>query len=156
LLPVDLYIFAGGSESVLHQGYVCHSCAYRDFAAAVTVDEDYPHRVALEFLQQCVDEFRKKYSTSSEVQTNLKDMNLSCPGVDALFKKYSDPVEADKIMKMQKDLDETKQILLKSIDQLMERGEKLEDLIARTEDLSLSTQTFLKQSKKMNRCCTIL
>lgn len=76
--------------------------------------------------------------------------------LDELVKKYSKPEEMDKLTKITSDITQTKVILLQSIDQLLKRGEKIEDLMARTEQLSYQSQIFLKQSKNLNRCCIIL
>jgi len=65
-------------------------------------------------------------------------------------------LEADKIMKIQKDLDATKDILVKSIDQLLERGEKLETLAQKSNDLSFQSKVFLEKSESLNSCCIIL
>jgi synaptobrevin family protein YKT6 len=54
------------------------------------------------------------------------------------------------------ELDETKDILVKSIDQLLERGEKLESLAEKSNDLSFHSKAFMKQAESMNSCCVIL
>ena len=48
------------------------------------------------------------------------------------MKKYQDPHQVDPMMKMEKDLDETKIILHKSIEAVLERDEKLHDLVAKS------------------------
>ncbi len=57
---------------------------------------------------------------------------------------------------MIQELDETKDILVKSIDQLLERGEKLESLAEKSNDLSFHSKAFMKQAESMNSCCVIL
>ena len=69
--------------------------------------------------------------------------------------KYQDPAAADKVTKIQKDLDETTQILHKTIDSVLERGVKLDNLVERSDDLSKQSKMFYKQAKKTNSCCVI-
>jgi synaptobrevin family protein YKT6 len=45
-------------------------------------------------------------------------------------------------MQIQKDLDETKIILHKTIESVLERGEKLEQLVDKSSDLSMASQIF--------------
>jgi synaptobrevin family protein YKT6 len=78
------------------------------------------------------------------------------PTIKNLLAQYSKPDQVDKLFKVQRDLDDTKEILLKSIDDLLERQEKLDDLITKTNDLSFQSKTLVKNSEKLNRCCTIL
>ncbi|RYR30441.1 hypothetical protein Ahy_B01g055213 [Arachis hypogaea] len=67
-----------------------------------------------------------------------------------------DPHEADKLLKIQKDLDETKIILHQTIESVLARGEKLDSLVEKSSDLSAASQMFYKQAKQTNQCCTVL
>ena len=80
---------------------------------------------------------------------------MSFPAMDESLQKYQDPSAADKITKIQNDLDETTQILHKTIDSVLERGVKLDNLVERSNDLSAQSKMFYKQAKKTNSCCII-
>ncbi|GAB4822213.1 hypothetical protein N2152v2_009259 [Parachlorella kessleri] len=56
-----------------------------------------------------------------------------------------DPAQADKLTKIQRDLDETKIILHKTIESVLDRGEKLDQLVDKSADLSMASQMFYKQ-----------
>src|SRR4051812_12250419 len=88
--------------------------------------------------------------------TNKDDVQLPVPEIDVLLIKYQQPAEVDAVLRIQKDVDETKGILMKSIDQLLARGEKLEDLMQRSQDLSYQSKQFAKHSKDLNRCCNLI
>jgi synaptobrevin family protein YKT6 len=77
-------------------------------------------------------------------------------GIDQVLAKYQNPTEADKVLKIQKELEETKQIVVKNIDQLLERGEKLDDLAQKSNDLSFQSKAFASRAEDLNRCCVIL
>lgn len=55
--------------------------------------------------------------------------------------------------KLQRDLDETKIILHETISSLLQRGEKLDDLVAKSDDLSAQSKVFFKTARKTNQCC---
>lgn len=42
-----------------------------------------------------------------------------------------------------------------TIDAVLERGVKLDDLVERSDDLSKASKMFYKQAKKTNSCCVI-
>ncbi len=69
--------------------------------------------------------------------------------------KYQNPDEADKFLRVRSALDDTKGVLVQTIDQLLERGEKLDDLLDKTKDLSDSSKRFYKEAKKTNSCCVV-
>jgi synaptobrevin family protein YKT6 len=72
--------------------------------------------------------------------------------VGALLQLYQNPSEADKLTKIQKNLDEVKDIMHKNIEEVLNRGETLDTLMDKSEDLSASSLTFYKQAKKTNSC----
>jgi synaptobrevin family protein YKT6 len=67
-----------------------------------------------------------------------------------------DPAAADKLTKIQRDLDETKIILHQTIDSVLRRGEKLDTLVDKSADLSMASQMFYKQARKTNACCKFM
>ena len=55
---------------------------------------------------------------------------------------------ADKILKIQRELDETKVVLHKTIDSVLARGEKLDNLVDKSTNLSMASQMFYKRRAK--------
>jgi synaptobrevin family protein YKT6 len=67
--------------------------------------------------------------------------------------KYQDPKQADTIMRVQAELDETKVVLHKTIESVLERGEKLDNLVERSNALSAQSKMFYKTAKKVSPTC---
>lgn len=67
-----------------------------------------------------------------------------------------DPHQADKLAKIQADLDETKVVLHRTIESMLDRGEKLDNLVDKSQDLSMASQMFYKQARKTNSCCKMM
>lgn len=113
-------------------------------------DNEYPERVAFAFLSkvgQAIQKFApdfKKYRT---------DQNLAVPEFEKLFAQYQDPNQADQIMQINANLEETKKICHKNIEQILERGENLDVLMERSADVSATSMAFYKQAKSANSCC---
>jgi synaptobrevin homolog YKT6 len=57
---------------------------------------------------------------------------------------------------IQKELDETKIVLHKTIESVLERGEKIDSLVAKSDGLSAQSKMFYTQAKKQNSCCAIM
>lgn len=120
----------------------------------LVTDEEYPSRVAFNVLHYVVTEFEKEKFWDLEKDFGLDKLYLD--RIKSIVEKYQDPVQTDKILQVKKNLDETKTILVKSIDSLLERGEKLEDLVAKTNELSSGAKDLYKVAYDNNRCCIIL
>lgn len=135
--------------------YLCHVYVRADNLAGVLIaDHDYPGRVAHTLLTKVLDDFTVKVS-KDQWQTGTEssiDFNL----LPTYLAKYQDPREADALTKIQGDLDETKIILRNTIESVLERGEKLDDLVNKSEELSLQSKAFYKTAKKTNSCCSFV
>lgn len=68
----------------------------------------------------------------------------------------TDPANADQIVRIQRNLDETREVLHQTIDSVLQRGEKLEDLVEKSGELSTTSKMFYKQAKKANSCCAVV
>ncbi|KAK0193066.1 snare protein YKT6 [Armillaria mellea] len=82
--------------------------------------------------------------------------SVSFPDINAFLQKDQDPRQADTIMRVQQELDETKIVLHKTIESVLQRGEKLDDLVDRSTALSAQSKMFYKTTKKQNCCCVIM
>jgi synaptobrevin family protein YKT6 len=144
----------GQRQSVEHEGYVVHCYVRSDgLGGTVTTDQEYPARVAFVLLGQILDEFTSTVGDAWKTATIPE--SIPFPPGEQYIQKYQNPAEADKVTKIQRDLDETTQILHKTIDSVLERGIKLDNLVEKSSDLSAQSKLFYKQAKKTNSCCVI-
>ena len=51
------------------------------------------------------------------------------------------------------ELEQTKLVLHETIEAALERGQKIDDLIVKSNDLSGSSKMFYKTARKQNQCC---
>ena len=72
-----------------------------------------------------------------------------------MMKEYESPGNFDKLIKVKNKIEDTKAIVHQSIEKLLERGEQLEDLVQKSEELSKTSKFFYTESKKLNRCCIV-
>ncbi|CAN8067867.1 unnamed protein product [Agarophyton chilense] len=144
----------GQRSSVEHEGYLVHVHVRSNGLAAIAVcDKEYPSRVAFTLLMKLQQDFMEAHPEATWLST--KD-SLPFPPLEPMIRKYQDPHEADAIMKIQKDLDETKIILHNTIDSVLERGVKLDNLVEKSTDLSAQSKMFYKTAKKQNSCCSMM
>jgi len=145
----------GQRQSITHESYVIHCYVRSDgLAGSVITDAEYPARVAFVLLTQLLDEFASSVGDAwKTMDTNVE--SSSYPPLEDYLIRYQDPASADKVTKIQNDLDETTNILHKTIDSVLERGVKLDSLVEKSDDLSRQSKMFYKQAKKTNSCCVI-
>ncbi|KAF4683716.1 palmitoyltransferase [Perkinsus olseni] len=131
----------------------CHVYVAPDgLGAACLTDGEYPMRVAFAFISELMRGFETKHPVSE--WTNVrKDTNIDYPEGDELMEKFQDPSQADKIAQIQKELDDVKGVVIKSMDDILRRGETLDSLMQKSNDLSNTSYQFYRTAKKNNQCC---
>ncbi|KAL2038692.1 hypothetical protein N7G274_008450 [Stereocaulon virgatum] len=144
----------GQRQDVEEKSYTFHAYGRTEGVAGIIIsDADYPALVAHQLLSKVVDEFLSRYPRSSFANSNP---TLDFPQLKEYIVKYQDPQQADSIMKIQKELDETKIVLHKTIESVLERGEKIDSLVEKSDGLSAQSKMFYKQAKQQNSCCVIM
>eukprot|EP01087_Luapelamoeba_hula_P015568 TRINITY_DN4668_c0_g1_i1.p1 TRINITY_DN4668_c0_g1~~TRINITY_DN4668_c0_g1_i1.p1 ORF type:complete len:208 (-),score=38.64 TRINITY_DN4668_c0_g1_i1:157-780(-) len=149
-----------GERNVIDQAeHVCHSFVTMEgekgpsLACAVVTDKDYPTRVALSLCGLAIQEFRAAHD-GNVWASQTANTQLDTPAIPALLAKYQDPDSADSMSRIQKDLEDVREILHQSMDDLLSRGEKLDNIIEKSDDLSDISKQFLWQAQKQNECCS--
>lgn len=140
-------------QSVTEGEYFCHVYVRSDNLAGVVIsDHEYPSRVSHTLLTKIMDEFTDKIPPTN--WPNLQERDVAFPQLNTYLAKYQNPKEADILTKIQDELDETKIILHHNIQAVLDRGEKLDSLVAKSEDLTFQSKAFYKTARKTNACCS--
>ncbi|KAG5840505.1 synaptobrevin homolog YKT6-like [Anguilla rostrata] len=145
----------GTRASVKEQEYLCHVYVRNDSLGAVVIaDNEYPQRVCFTLLDKVLDEFSKQVD-SIDWPSGSSD-TIRYAALDSYLARYQNPREADAMTKVQAELDETKIILHNTMESLLERGEKLDDLVQKSEHLGSQSKAFYKTARKQNSCCEVM
>jgi len=142
----------GARQSVKEAEYMCHVFVRADKLAVVCVsDHEYPPRVAHTMMQRCSEDFAGQIQpgewTSGQEVTGFNGQ------LEVYLNKFQDPTQSDAMSRLQSDLDETKIVLHSTIEAVLQRGEKLDDLVDKSEALSMQSKAFYKTARKTNSCC---
>lgn len=139
-------------QSVKEGEYMLQVYVRADNLAGVLIsDHEYPNRVAHTLITKILDEFAAKIPPN--IWPTSDETSIDFPVLPQYLAKYQNPKEADALTKIQNDLDETKIILHDTIKAVLDRGEKLDDLVAKSDSLSMHSKAFYKTARKTNSCC---
>ena len=118
----------------------------------VITDNEYPQRVVFSMISELMQTFLNSGTSWESVS---RDTDLNYAPLEQYLKKYQNPAEADRLMKIESELNQITEIMHKNIDQLLKRGETLESLMQKSQDLSTVSYDFYKRAKKNNQCCKL-
>jgi len=119
------------SETIQDTNIVIYCLVNDGYFIAITKPE-YPQRAAYKLLD-------KLRTTTDHIQ------------IDNLI--HND--QPDQITLLQNELDETKIIIMDSLEKLIDRGDSLDALALKVDALHDASRVFVDDTKKMNSCCTL-
>jgi synaptobrevin family protein YKT6 len=119
-------------STITESGYTIHVVTSGNRTACVVTDDEYPDDVAFRLGR-----------VSFDPTTDLEGL------------MHKDPKDIDVIHSIRTDLEETRKIMRKNIESVLERDEKLDKLVEQSEELSRTSKTFYKTARKANSCCSI-
>ena len=142
----------GARQSVKEGEYMCHVFVRGDRLSVVCVsDHEYPPREAHTMMQRVSEDFADQikpteWSKGQEVVGFNGQLEVH-------LNKFQDPTQSDTMSRLQTDLDDTKIVLHSTIEAVLQRGEKLDDLVEISETLSKQSKLFYRKARKTNSCC---
>ncbi|BCS28151.1 palmitoyltransferase YKT6 [Aspergillus puulaauensis] len=139
-------------KEVHEKEFVFHVYSNNDGITGVAItNEGYPSRIAAGLIGKIVNEF---CVDNRDAKTATGPVPF--PALKEYIDKYQRPQNVDNITQITEQLEDTKVTLHKTIESLLERGEKLDDLVQKSEGLSSQSKMFYTSAKKQNSCCIIM
>ena len=134
---------------------ICYAIRNSDkIGVTMICDEEYPKRVAIEFLLKIIDDF-KIFIMEKKIDLNsyIKDTDIKYEYIKNEIEEWQNPATKDNLMKLQEELNDVADIMRKNLDEFLKREENLESLIIKSNELSETSKNFYIHAKKTNRCC---
>jgi vesicle-associated membrane protein 7 len=88
---------------------------------------------------------RAQFATDGEFDRDFQQV------MTGQMDRYSKPEQTDNISKLHAQVEEVKGVMTQNIEKVLERGEKLDDLIEQTNQLEAHSHSFQKAARKVHR-----
>ena len=111
-------------------------------------ESDYKVALARKFLVDVEEKFRNIYSKNRIESSNAFGFNAFDKEILKSM-KYFNSDEADKLKKTLKELNNVKEIILDNLDQILERDEKVELLVIKTQTMNMRARGFKRQARQL-------
>uniref|UniRef100_A0A804LE83 Uncharacterized protein n=1 Tax=Zea mays TaxID=4577 RepID=A0A804LE83_MAIZE len=107
------------------------------FTYCVVATESAGRQLPVGFIERVKDDFSKKYSGGKAKTANANGLKREYGPKLKEHMKYCDqhPEEIDKLAKVKAQVTEVKGVMMQNIEKVLDRGEKIELLVDKTEDL---------------------
>ncbi|KAI0446930.1 snare-like protein [Xylaria telfairii] len=127
-------------RSIEENGCMIHCFARSEGFAAVIISKDYPSLAVHAILSKVMDEFIAIQGngtpiTQADVESEDYEIETEFPALRKYLCNFQDPSQVNNISAIQRDLDENKILKHRTLNAVLERGQKIDDLIANSSDL---------------------
>ena len=136
----------------------CHCWVTQDGIAATAItDNEYPERAAYTLLNKLIMEFRDTFQPQGLLDRDLtEDHPVEFERIETYLREWQNPHEADKLLRIERELQDVQDIVHQNLQDLLKRGEAMEDLMQKSNDLNQVSVDFYRKAKKTNsKCCNV-
>ncbi|KAK6914253.1 Longin domain [Dillenia turbinata] len=123
------------------------------FTYCVVAVESAGRQIPIAYLERVKEDFTKRYGGGKAATVAAKALNREFgPKLKEQMQYCVDhPEEINKIAKVKAQVSEVKGVMMQNIEKVLDRGEKIELLVDKTENLRSQAQDFRQQGTKMKR-----
>lgn len=142
-----------GRMTYVYDNYVFHYIVQNSICYLCMSDELNKHRIPYAFLEDMKQNFIAKYGTEKPLKAIAFSMNEEFSKIikDRMEYYNSPNPNVDSIGAVRNQIDEVKDIMVQNIEKVLERGEKIELLVDKTDRLSKQAFKFESTSKNLRR-----
>lgn len=142
-----------GRMTYVYDNYVFHYIVQNSICYLCMSDELNKHRIPYAFLEDMKQNFLAKYGTEKPLKAIAFSMNEEFSKIikDRMEYYNSPNPNVDSIGAVRNQIDEVKDIMVQNIEKVLERGEKIELLVDKTDRLSKQAFKFESTSKNLRR-----
>eukprot|EP00029_Vermamoeba_vermiformis_P004076 TRINITY_DN14604_c0_g1_i1.p1 TRINITY_DN14604_c0_g1~~TRINITY_DN14604_c0_g1_i1.p1 ORF type:complete len:211 (-),score=62.28 TRINITY_DN14604_c0_g1_i1:110-742(-) len=124
-------------KSYVHQSYAFNYISQKGRVFLCVTSTDFQTRVAFAYLQKIQGEYRPSGDLDFEGVLQ-REANV-----------YGGGNRMDKVKAIQKEIDSVKDIMMENIDHVLKRGERLEDLMNKTDEMANEADQFRRGATKL-------
>jgi len=139
-----------GKLSYIYDKYIFHYMVSNELTYLCMTDRDFPRLVAFQFLDDIKTRFLATYGDRGKTAIAFA-FNADFQRVLQQQMDRYNSTKDDKVARVREEISQVKDVMIKNIDKVLERGEKIELLVDKTEVLDQHAFKFKKQSKALKR-----
>lgn len=137
-----------GKMSYVYDQYVFHYVVENKMTFLCMADESFKRRVPFAFLDDVKNRFFATYGDKGQTAIAFSMNEDFGRTIQKQLEFYNGP-QADQFATVHKKLDDVKNVMVQNIEMVLERGEKLELLVDKSDRLNTTAFTFEKSSRKL-------
>eukprot|EP00808_Paulinella_micropora_P031456 g62300.t1 len=137
-----------GKLSYIYDKFVFHYMVSDGLTYLCMADQQFPRLVAFQFLEDIRTRFKATYGDRGKTAIAFAFNSDFQRVLQQQMERYNS-MKTDKVQKVREEINQVKDVMIKNIDKVLERGEKIELLVGKTDALDQHAVKFKKQSRQL-------
>jgi len=140
--------------SLVYDRYVFHYIVEEGLTYLCMTESDFSRQIAFQYLNEIKKRFTATYGDRSKTAMPLAMNNDFSRVLQAQMDHFNKVKDSGRLSQVNDEINQVKTIMSENIDQVLQRGERIELLVERSSTLNDSSVTFKKHSKNLrNAMC---
>ncbi|KAG0307394.1 hypothetical protein BGZ98_000359 [Dissophora globulifera] len=136
----------------VYDRYLFHYICEDGLTYMCMADDSFGRRIPFAFLQDIKERFLAQYSRERALNSLVPyAMNEFSKVIAKQMEYFSTNPNADKIKQVQGEIEQVKDVMVQNIERVLERGERIELLVDKTDNLNQQAFAFKKRSTALKR-----
>lgn len=132
--------------SYVYDGFYFHYITMDAIIYLCLTNEEFPRRKAFDFLAELQKEYQERVSGQSSDHEDIERILSFHPTLQGLVQKYS---QVDALERAQQDVAQVRTIMSQNIEKVLNRGERIDSLVDRTESLQQQSLAFRSSTRNI-------
>jgi len=138
-------------KSYSYESYNFHYLVEGGITYICITDQEMLYRIPFAFLFDLNNRFKGTYGQKIHTVGAMSMNDTFGRVLVERMEFFSNDKSSDKISKVKTDIDDVKKTMVNNIEKVLERGEKIETLVDKTDDLHNQAQSFKRKGAKLKR-----
>jgi len=137
--------------SYVYDRHIFHILVEEGLTFLCMADEEFGRRIPFAFLDDIKNRFIATYGNRGRSALAYAMNEEFSRVLQKQMEYYSNNPNADKVTRVKEDLDNVKSVMVQNIEKVLDRGERIELLVDKTENLNAAAVKFKKQSTQLKK-----
>ncbi|KAF9916873.1 hypothetical protein FBU30_001111 [Linnemannia zychae] len=136
----------------IYDRYLFHYICEDGLTYMCMADDSFGRRIPFAFLQDIKEKFLTQYGHERALSSLVPySMNEFSKTIAKQMEYFSTNPEADRIKQVQGEIEQVKDVMVQNIERVLERGERIELLVDKTDNLNQQAFAFKKRTTALKR-----
>ncbi|KAJ3156694.1 Vesicle-associated membrane protein [Geranomyces michiganensis] len=135
----------------VYDRYLFHYVTYDNITFLCLADDGFGRRIPFAFLEDLKSKFSAAYGKDRPQTAIAYGLNEFSKTIETQMEYFNSDVTSDRFRQVQGEIDQVRDVMVHNIEKVLERGDRIEILVDKTDNLNATSFAFKKRSTALRR-----